>query len=743
MVAHYLLFQLLLIHCFRCSLSVVDNWTPREFPGSSLHLDSCNKTLVPFFHHDSTAVTPSFSNSFRPRRLSPVKNDPDTFPSCPDSPDFSFPVFHLLTAIMSDAEDSTINDSLNLSMDTGTAIISTADTASTPLSSSVQPPAFRATTTSSSSSSAPPPRGAKTDREISRSYVENLLFTHSSALNPDIASALQILLCDNLLLSSDADLLELTPSILRRYAGNNVTPIRVERAMKFLHIALAHPNFVPKVPVSKTPAVSALASSSNTSSTVAAAPTTRHRPKPNRNRTSFTLSRELMPKFTTETPNRDVRNTQLPHSRARFIPSASRTRLPDDNDPEDPGDDSDLDPSDEDLPTHSPFDQSNMSAAARITMMKIREKQSTNAVSKIHDFSGESVKWKSFARYFRQQMRLAGYEVVLDPDFLFLTTRLKWTDNERAEANAYVWTQLSGSCSKHMKASNQFILAGDDLEGHKCWIMLSSKHEILGRALSGTKRSELEDFAPLPDEDPIDLIDRLDFLLWEYAELPAPEAWPHHRKIRLLLRLLFNWDALHGTVDSIRRDIISGGTNALTYDHVVSTVSAYWVTFGKTATKVVRQLNIGVQDPPPPTLQDQFHALKLENEALKKATNDSSSRKPTLKKKQDKLDKPCASCTIEFSGFKGQNLCPTCWKEFLASKTPIKLDNGQTMSCVLSDDPSHVKRGGYKVQIKEFGVRRPILPLLPSLSTSSISPGCHFISDNEGNHDRSLCSCHA
>ena len=69
----------------------------------------------------------------------------------------------------------------------------------------------------------------------------------------------------------------------------------------------------------------------------------------------------------------------------------------------------------------------------------------------------------------------------------------------------------------------------------------------------------------------------------------------------------------------------------------------------------------------------------------------------------------------------------------MASKTPIKLDNGQTMSSIPSDDPAHVKRGGYKVQIKEFVVLRPILPLLPSLSASSISPGCHFVSDNDGN----------
>ena len=100
---------------------------------------------------------------------------------------------------------------------------------------------------------------------------------------------------------------------------------------------------------------------------------------------------------------------------------------------------------------------------------------------------------------------------------------------------------------------------------------------------------------------------------------------------------------------------------------VVSTVSAYWVTFGKSAATVVRQLNIGVKDtiPTPPTLQDQFQAMKLEYEALKKANNDTSTRKLSSKTKREKVEKPCASCTIGFTGYKGQHLCPTCWKEFL------------------------------------------------------------------------------
>ena len=109
-------------------------------------------------------------------------------------------------------------------------------------------------------------------------------------------------------------------------------------------------------------------------------------------------------------------------------------------------------------------------------MLKVREKQATNAVSQTIDFNGESTTWKGFSRHFRQQIRLAGFEVVLQPDFILLTVGMNWTSADRSEANAYVWTQLSCACSKHVKAQQQFILSGDDLKGHTCWIVLSNKH---------------------------------------------------------------------------------------------------------------------------------------------------------------------------------------------------------------------------------------------------------------------------
>ena len=91
-------------------------------------------------------------------------------------------------------------------------------------------------------------------------------------------------------------------------------------------------------------------------------------------------------------------------------------------------------------------------------------------------------------------------------------------------------------------------------------------------------------------------------------------------------------------MDSIRRDIIAGGPDALTYDMVVSTVSAYWVTFGKSSSTVIRQLNVGIKDTAsaPPDLQTQFDAMKFENDALKKVNNDTStlmsSSKPNARK---------------------------------------------------------------------------------------------------------------
>ena len=183
------------------------------------------------------------------------------------------------------------------------------------------PPAFRGTRPATTSSSAPLTRGANSARDVSRTFVENLLTIHSSALTTDIASALRTLLFDNLMVSSEADLLDITPSILRRYAGNNVSPIRVERVMRFLSHTLQHPHFH-KMPTTRTPAVSAMPSPLSNRPNTLVSSISRPRPKPTRNRTSFTLSHELMPKFSTDTPNRDGRVTQLTGSRARSVPSA-------------------------------------------------------------------------------------------------------------------------------------------------------------------------------------------------------------------------------------------------------------------------------------------------------------------------------------------------------------------------------------------------------------------------------------
>ena len=94
----------------------------------------------------------------------------------------------------------------------------------------------------------------------------------------------------------------------------------------------------------------------------------------------------------------------------------------------------------------------------------------------------------------------------------------------------------------------------------------------------------------------------------------------------------------------------------------VSTVSAYWVIFGRSSSTVIRQLNVGIKDTAsaPPDLQTQLDAMKLENEALKKANNDTSTRKSSSKPKREKIEKPCAICNVDFTGFKGQHLCPTC-----------------------------------------------------------------------------------
>ena len=114
----------------------------------------------------------------------------------------------------------------------------------------------------------------------------------------------------------------------------------------------------------------------------------------------------------------------------------------------------------------------------------------------------------------------------------------------------------------------------------------------MGRSLSFTKRTELESFQPNPQEDPINLIERLDYLLWEYMELPAPEEWPGHRKIRLILKLLSNWEGLHTMVDAIRRETLLDGPDAPTYESVVAQVSAYWVSYGNIHSNVIRALPV-------------------------------------------------------------------------------------------------------------------------------------------------------
>ena len=147
--------------------------------------------------------------------------------------------------------------------------------------------------------------------------------------------------------------------------------------MKFFSSTLHRLNFQ-KTPMAKTPAVTAMPITSTKPLRTHASSTSRlSRPKPARNRTSFTLSHELMPKLSSATPTRDGRNTQPTGSRSRTTISVScvaRTRPSADPDPDDPDDE------DDDAP--SPFDTSNMSETA-------------------HDFTGESVKWKSFARYIR------------------------------------------------------------------------------------------------------------------------------------------------------------------------------------------------------------------------------------------------------------------------------------------------------------------------------------------------------
>jgi hypothetical protein len=229
------------------------------------------------------------------------------------------------------------------------------------------------------------------------------------------------------------------------------------------------------------------------------------------------------------------------------------------------------------------------SAAEKVLQNKLREKMITSAVQTLTPFTDEPEDWIEWRNSTLNTFKTAGRRMVLEPHFRQTAVDEGWTGLEIEEADQWAHTVILAAMAGCPTALDAVEIAPAG-SGSLAFAELRRQFEIMGSYVKEKLRKHIKKFKPMVGEAPPAMIRRLDKLYKKYSMQMNPEAQSEESKVRKILWLAEQFEALDDKVKTIKTRTTTANVDpaTITYAYTCVDLKAQWLAWGEEASVSIK-----------------------------------------------------------------------------------------------------------------------------------------------------------
>ena len=342
-----------------------------------------------------------------------------------------------------------------------------------------------------------------------------------------------------------------------------------------------------------------------------------------------------------------------------------------------------------------------------ILQAKLREKMITSAVQTLTPFTDEPEDWIEWRDATLQTFKTAGRLIVLEPHYHAVAKSAGWSVFAIEEADRWAHAVMLAAMAGCPTALDAFELAPAG-SGSLAFAELRRQFEIMGSYVKNKLRIQIEKFKPLVGEDPPTMIRRLDKLYKKYRLQMNPEPQSEESKVRKILALAEQFEALEDKVKNIRTRTTTANVDPRTieYAYICVDLKAQWLAWGEESSVAIKLSRVQLEQQLAATQKrmDNLETAVAREKAvqIKVAQAAASSdlgqgkpgggaglKEPERERKQrvdNRIDhgpcliKDCQGRIFAPKNLKSAALCGECWQSFHTSdETILELNDGRSV----------------------------------------------------------------